>query len=98
MKIFGEIPKGRGAVVLITRNQFRDMQRCDIREVVEYRPGDPDTRRPTKWGVNLPVAKVPVLIAALQSMEADAIEDGTLRPHHYRAAGLEPPAALRPAA
>jgi hypothetical protein len=95
---YGEIPKARGAVILITRNQFRDMQRCDIREVVEYRPGDPDTRRPTKWGVNLPVAKVPALLTALQKMEADAIADGTLKARHYIEAGAPVPAALRQAA
>ncbi len=98
MRTYGEIPKGRGVVVLITRSQFRDMERCDIREFVDFRPGDPDTRKPTKSGVNLPVAKVPALLTALHKLEADAIADGTLRPHHYRAAGLEPPAALRPAA
>jgi hypothetical protein len=94
MRIYGEIPKVRGVVVLVTRNQ----ERLDIREFVEDRPGTPDSRQPTRKGVNLPLAKLPALVAALQRAEADAIKGGSLKARHYIECGAPVPAALRQAA
>jgi hypothetical protein len=98
MRIYGEIPKVRGVVVLITRSQFRDQERLDIREFVEDRPGTPDSRQPTRKGVNLPLAKLPALVAALQAAAGEALEAGNLKPADFHKAGLSVPDTERKAA
>ena len=64
----------------IARDTYQGHELVGIREWYEYRPGDPDTRRPSKSGVNVPVRRLPELTAALQVAEADAIRQGLLKP------------------
>ena len=94
MNIHGEIPKARGAVLLITTSEFAGMPRIDAREWVEERITDPDSRRPTKSGINLPVRKLPILLAALKRAEAEAIQCGHLKDTDYTAAGMTVPHEL----
>lgn len=91
MKVYAELGKTRGVVVLVTSSTFRDQPRLDLREHVEDRPGDPDSRFPTKRGVNLHVRHLPVLLAALQAAAADALEAGHLRAEAFTRAGLSVP-------
>ena len=98
MNIHGEIPKARGAVLLVTSSEFAGMPRVDVREWVEERITDPDSRRPTKQGINIPVRKHPLLLAALQRAEAEAIRAGHLKPSDYNAAELPVPDELKPRA
>ena len=80
MHIYAELPRGRGAVLRIARDTYQGHELVGIREWYEYRPGDPDTLRPSKSGVNVSVRRLPELIAALQAAEADAIRQGLLKP------------------
>lgn len=89
-----DIPTGRGYCVRVSRSRFRGKERLDVRHYFEARPGDPDTRQPTKKGVNLPLEHLPRLLAALHAIEREAIRDGELLPEDYENAGLEPPATL----
>jgi hypothetical protein len=98
MKIFGEIPKGRGYLLRISQEHYRGHPRVDCRVWYETRPGDPDTRRPTPKGINLSLRDLPAVLAALRAAEADALREGQLSAKDYQRAGLEPPPALRPAA
>lgn len=93
-----DIPTGRGYCVRVSRSRFRGKERLDVRHFFEARPGDPDTRRPTKKGVNLPLEHLPRLLAALHAIEREAIRDGELLPEDYENAGLPVPPALRGAA
>jgi len=90
-----DIPTGRGYCVRVSRSTFRGRERLDVRHFFEARPGDPDTRRPTKKGVNLPLELLPQLLAALHAIEREAIRDGELLPEDYENAGLPVPPALR---
>lgn len=78
MKVFAELPKGRGLVVRVSRDRYQQHELVDIRTFYETRPGDPDTRRPTPKGVSLSVRRLPELIAALQAAEAEARAAGLL--------------------
>lgn len=95
-RIIDEIPTGRGFAVRISRTEWRGKARADIRHVFEVRPGDHDTRQPTRKGVSLPLDLLPRLLVGLHRIEADAIKAGELLPEDYE--GLEVPAALRRAA
>jgi len=90
-----DIPTGRGYCVRVSRSRFRGRERLDVRHYFEARPGDPDTRRPTKKGVNLPLDLLPALLAALHAIEREAIEAGELLAEDYENAGLPAPPALR---
>ena len=90
-----DIPTGRGYGVRVSRSTFRGRERLDVRHFFEARPGDPDTRRPTKKGVNLPLDLLPALLAALHAVEAEALGAGLLEPEDYENAGLPVPPALR---
>jgi len=52
-RIIDEIPTGRGFAIRISRTEWRGRARADIRHCFEVRPGDPDTRQPTKKGLDL---------------------------------------------
>ena len=80
MHIYAELPRARGAVLRIARDTYQGHELVGIREWFEYRPGDPDTLRPNKSGLSIPPGRLPQLIAALQEAEADAIEQGLLKP------------------
>lgn len=97
-RIIDEIPTGRGFAVRIARTEWRGKARVDVRHVFEVRPGDPDTRQPTRKGVSLPLDLLPRLLAGLHQIEADAITAGELLPEDYENEGLEAPPALRRAA
>ena len=79
MKIYADIPRGRGNVLRISRDQFNGYELVGIRQWVEFTPGDRDTLRPSKSGVSIPIRLLPVLLEALQAAEADAVEQGLLR-------------------
>jgi hypothetical protein len=79
MKIYAELPKGRGFVVRVARGEYQGHPTVDVRTWYEARPGDPDTRRPSPKGVTISLAKLPELIEALRQMEADAMQAGLLR-------------------
>ena len=98
MQILGGVSQGRGFEMRVTTDRFQDRERLDLRTWAEYRPGDPDSAQPTKKGVNLPVAKLPELLAILKRAEAELIRTGRLKPQHYRDAGLPVPDELRPKA
>lgn len=98
MKLYAELGKTRGVVVLVTTSTFRDQPRLDLREHVEDRPGDPDSRFPTKRGVNLHIRHLPALVAALHQAEAEALQAGLLKPDDYTRAGLSAPDIPRKAA
>jgi hypothetical protein len=89
--LYGEIPKVRGVVVHIAVEDFRGRDRLDLREHVEYRPGDPDSRYATQRGVSLALDRLPQLLAFLHQVEHDALRQGRLKPQHYTRAGLTPP-------
>jgi hypothetical protein len=89
-RYYGEIPKVRGVVLHVALSDFRGA-RVDVREHVEFRPGDPDTRRPTQKGVSLTVDRLPELLALLHQVERDALASGLLKPRHYERSGLTPP-------
>lgn len=95
MTTHGEIQKARGTVVLIGSSYFQGRDRIDLREWVEHRIGDPDSRQPTKSGVSLPITDLPAILAALGRVEQEAIRSGLLSARQYREAGMEPPAELR---
>jgi hypothetical protein len=94
-KIMDEITTGRGFAVRISCNTWRGNPRVDVRHVFEVRPGDPDTRQPTRKGVSLPLDLLPRLLAALHAIEAAAIAAGELLAEDYGNAGLPVPAALQ---
>ena len=50
MKIFADIPRGRGNVLRISRDTFNGHELVGIRQWVEFTPGDRDTLRPSKSG------------------------------------------------
>ena len=91
-RIVDEIETGRGFAVRVARTTWRGKNRVDVRQVFEVRPGDPDSRQPTRRGVSLRLEYLPRLLAALRRIEAEAIEAGELLPEDYENAGLEPPA------
>ena len=93
-----DIPTGRGFALRVSRSTFRGRERLDIRHYFEVRPGDPDTRQPTKKGVNVPLDLLPALLAALHAVEAEALAAGLLEPEDYENAGLPVPPAPRGAA
>ena len=98
MKIYAELPRGRGTVLRISRDTFNGHELVGIREWWEYTPGDPDTRRPSKSGVSLPLYRLPALLSALRDAEADALQAGLLSADDYRRAGLPAPDLPRKAA
>jgi hypothetical protein len=73
MRILGEIPRGRGCAILITRDTYQGHELLSVREWVDFTPGNPDTRRPTTKGITIPVRLIPALRAALEAAEADAL-------------------------
>jgi hypothetical protein len=90
--IFFVFPKeARGFAVVLSQSRYRNMERIDLREHYEARPGDPDTLRPTRKGVSMPVNQLPALRAALQEAEIELLERGVLRVQHYERAGLPVP-------
>jgi len=95
-RIIDEIPTGRGFAIRISRTTWRGKARADVRHCFEVRPGDPDTRQPTRKGISLPLDLLPRLLAGLHQIERDAIAAGELRAEDYE--GLEVPPALRRAA
>lgn len=99
MEWYGEIPKTRGVTIQTTVDSFRGRVRVDVREYVEARPGDPDTRQPTPRGISLPLDRLPRLLDALRAAEADALRDGLLRAEDYDDARPEaqPPPPHEPA-
>ena len=86
------IPKTRGVEIRVSRSRYRNRERVDVREYVGF--GEPDSMKPTKRGVNLPLEHLPRLLAALHAIEREAIRDGELLPEDYENAGLEPPPEL----
>lgn len=94
MKTIAEIPKARGYAVRVSRDRFRDRERIDVREFYEVRPGDPDTRQPTKKGISLPIDQLPQLRAALEEAERGALAAGLLEVEGYTNAGLPVPPEL----
>ena len=98
MQIHGGISQGRGFEMRVTTDQFQGRERLDLRTWAEYRPGDPDSAQPTKKGVNLPVSRLPELLAILKRAEAELIRSGHLKPNDYAAAGMPVPDELRPKA
>jgi hypothetical protein len=91
---YAEIPTGRGFALRVSRSVFRGRHRVDVRHLFEVRPGDPDTRQPTKKGANVPIDLLPQLRAALQAIEADALREGLLEPEDYTDNGLALPEEL----
>ena len=98
MRSFGEIPKGRGFAVRVTRDNYQGHEVVDVRVWFENRPGDPDTFRPTPKGASIPVRNLPALLAALNAAGADALQSGLLRSAHFEAAGVPVPDRTRKAA
>ena len=98
MLIHGGISQGRGFEMRATTDRFQGRERLDLRTWCEFRPGDPDSAQPTRKGVNVPVTKLPELLAILKRAEAELIRRGHLKPQHYRDAGLPVPDELRPKA
>lgn len=77
-RYYGAIPKARGIEIRVQRSEFRGKARLDVREHYEFRPGDPDSARPTKRGISIPVRDLPRLMAALKAAEADCLTAGLL--------------------
>ena len=98
MKVYRDIPGGRGYRLRVSREFYEGHQRIDCRVCYETRPADPDTLRPTQKGLNLQMRDLPAFVSALQEAEAEAIREGRLSAKDYKRAGLEPPPALRPVA
>lgn len=93
-QFYGAIPKTRGVELRAERSEFRGKPRFDLREYYEFRPGDPDSARPTKKGVNLPVRDLPALQALIREAVADCLTAGLLELEDWEHVGLEPPAEL----
>jgi hypothetical protein len=93
-KWYGAIPKVRGVGVQVQRSEFRGKARLDIREHYEFRPGDPDSARPTKKGISIPIRDLPRLMKLLNAAEADALRLGLLELEDYDEAGIPGPAEL----
>ena len=91
MQIHGGIGQGRGFEMRVTTDRFQGRERLDLRTWAEYRPGDPDSAQPTKKGVNIPVAKLPELLAILKRAEAELIRSGHLKDADYTAAEMTVP-------
>lgn len=93
-RYYGAIAVQRGFSLRVERAEYRGRPRLDVRLFAEMRPGDPDTGRPTPKGISLPLHHLPRLRQLIEEAEAEALEAGLLRPHHYRSAGVDPPATL----
>lgn len=91
---YGAIPKVRGVDIQVSRSEFRGKARLDVREHYEFRPGDPDSARPTKKGVSIPVQDLPRLMGLLKAAEADCLTLGLLELKDYTDAGIELPPEL----
>jgi hypothetical protein len=91
MRVYADLPRGRGAVLRISRDTYQGHELVGIREWWAFTPGDPDTLRPSKSGVNIPVRRLPALLAALHQAEADALHAGHLKPADFHKAGLSVP-------
>lgn len=98
IRVIDEWTTGRGFALRVSRSDWRGRARVDVRMFFEVRPGDPDTRQPTKKGISAVIEDLPRLLAALHKIEADAIREGQLGPEDYENAGLPAPPALRNAA
>lgn len=94
---YGAIKKVRGVDVQVQRSEFRGKARLDVREFFELRPGDPDSARPTKKGISLPVQDLPRLMALLKAAEADCLTHGLLELEDYEEADLPAPPELETA-
>lgn len=79
MKIYAELPKGRGYVLRISSEQFGGRHVIDTRIWFATRPGDRDTLRLTPERLSVSVERLPELIAALQAAEMDLSERGLLQ-------------------
>lgn len=88
---YGSVSKGRGLEIRAERSEFRGKPRFDIRVYYEFRPGDPDSARPTKKGINIPVRDLPALQALIGKAVAECLTAGLLELEDWEHVGLEPP-------
>lgn len=75
---FGRIQKNATMEVRAGLSTFRGQRRVDVREFYGVNPDDPESGKPTRQGVNLPVEKLPELIRALLETARAAVEAGDL--------------------
>lgn len=87
-----ELPIARGDVVRVSRSFYAGQHRIDLRRF--YRPADALDFRPTTKGINVSIRDLPALRAALQRLEASAIQHGQLTEEDFERHGLPVPDAL----
>lgn len=72
------IEKNTQEDVRVTLDEYSGHQLIDVRTFVDFKSGNTEGRGPTKKGVSLNVAKLPDLIAALETARGEAERRGLL--------------------
>jgi hypothetical protein len=73
--LIATVRKNQNEEVRVSLSTFKGCDLCDVRVYASFDDGDAE-RRPTKKGIAVKVDRLPELIAALQSAEAEARRRG----------------------